>query len=98
MKKQSRSHGLTSAKKDLKDKTDYKKLDAMADSDIDYSDSPEMDDIFLSKGKVVDLGPKKAISLRVDEDVLDWFKHQEGRYQHLIGKVLRKYMEAHKSS
>ena len=98
MNKQPRSYELKTAGKGMQDKTNYKKLDVMTDADIDYSDSPELDDVFLSKGKVIDPGPKKAISLRVDEDVLDWFKHQEGRYQYLINKVLRKYMDAHRSS
>ena len=45
---------------------------------------------------MIDPGQKKAISIRIDEDVLLWFKNQEGRYQRLISMVLRNYMETHK--
>jgi uncharacterized protein (DUF4415 family) len=80
----------------LKDKTNYHKLDNMSDSDIDYSDIPETDKAFWSKAEVIDAGKKKAISLRVDYDVLDWFKSKQGRYQRLINQVLRQYMNAHR--
>lgn len=36
--------------------------------------------------------PKKAISLRVDEDVLEWFKAGGPRYQSRMNAVLRSYM------
>ena len=35
---------------------------------------------------------KKAISIRVDEDVLDFFKKQGAGYQRRINAVLRSYM------
>jgi uncharacterized protein (DUF4415 family) len=37
---------------------------------------------------------KAAISLRLDAEVLDWFKAQGGGYQTRINAVLRAYMEA----
>jgi uncharacterized protein (DUF4415 family) len=37
---------------------------------------------------------KAAISLRLDADVLDWFRAQGGGYQTRINAVLRAYMEA----
>lgn len=36
---------------------------------------------------------KKAISIRVDEDVLDFFKQQGDGYQRRINAVLRSYMQ-----
>lgn len=39
-------------------------------------------------------GRKAAISLRVDPEVLDWFKTQGPGYQTRINGVLRAYMEA----
>jgi uncharacterized protein (DUF4415 family) len=38
--------------------------------------------------------PKEAISLRVDEDVLKWFRDQGPRYQTHMNAVLRSYMDA----
>jgi uncharacterized protein (DUF4415 family) len=41
--------------------------------------------------------PKKALlSLRVDADVIDWFKAQAAGYQSRMNALLRAYMEAHK--
>lgn len=37
---------------------------------------------------------KRQISIRIDEDVLAWFKNQPGKYQQLINQVCRSYMLA----
>jgi uncharacterized protein (DUF4415 family) len=50
--------------------------------DIDWSDA-----VLLIPPK------KKAISIRVDEDVLDFFKREGGGYQQRINAVLRSYMQ-----
>ncbi|MGH9383771.1 MAG: BrnA antitoxin family protein [Vicinamibacterales bacterium] len=41
---------------------------------------------------------KQPISLRVDADVLQWFKTQGPRYQSRINAVLRSYMTQRRSS
>ncbi|MGA2654949.1 MAG: BrnA antitoxin family protein [Gammaproteobacteria bacterium] len=75
-------------------KTDFKRLDEM---EIKYDeDSPPTDEAFWKNAKIVDPGKKKSISLRLDPDVLEWFKHQDGRYQTLMNQVLRQYMNAHR--
>lgn len=38
--------------------------------------------------------PKESVHLRVDPDILSWFRRQD-QYQALINNVLRAYMEAH---
>ncbi|PHR00124.1 MAG: hypothetical protein COB29_16210 [Sulfitobacter sp.] len=44
---------------------------------------------------VLDSSPgKKAISLRLDTDVIDWFKSEGKGYQSRINAVLRAYMRA----
>jgi len=77
-------------------KSQLKRLDAMTDDDIDYSDIPETDDGFWENAEVF-IGGKKAISLRVDFDILLFFKEMaNGKcYQTAMNKVLRQYMEAH---
>ena len=82
--------------KNLKDNTDYERLDKMKDEDIDYSDIPETDEAFWANAKIVDHGNKKLISLRIDQDTLAWFKNQGGRYQRLMNDVLKRYMQVHK--
>lgn len=41
--------------------------------------------------------PKKALlSLRIDSDVIAWFRSQGAGYQSRMNALLRAYMEAHK--
>lgn len=75
-------------------KTDWKRLDKMKDEDIDYSDIPELDKAIL-KNAEVRLPPKQSVTIRLDSDVLTWFKKQGKGYQSRINKLLRIYMDAH---
>lgn len=43
------------------------------------------------------LPPKAQVTLRVDSDVLEWYKRQGRGYQTRINSLLRAYMEAHKA-
>jgi len=52
----------------------------------------DLPDDFWADAQVVEPAPKQAISLRVDADVLEWFKTQGPRYQSRINAVLRSYM------
>ena len=72
----------------------HKKLLAMRDEDIDYSDIPPTEDDFWDKAELVMPQRKKAISLRVDEDVLEFFKKDGPGYQTRMLAVLKAYMEA----
>lgn len=74
-----------------------KRLKAIAsikDSQMDYSDIPELDDSFWRKAKLVMPENKKAISLRIDNEVLKWFKAKGKGYQSLMNAVLKTYVEA----
>jgi uncharacterized protein (DUF4415 family) len=75
-------------------KTDWERLRTMKDEDIDTSDIPELTGDFFRKA-VLWPGTKKQITLRLDPDVIDFFKKQGKGYQSVINKVLRKYVEAH---
>src|SRR5271165_2694402 len=76
-------------------RTDLKRIDAMRDEDIDYSDIPKQGPEFF-KNAILWPGPKKQITLRVDPDVLTFFRKHGRGYQTTINAVLRKYMEARK--
>lgn len=85
-----------------KSQTDWARVDAMTDEDIDraIADDPdwaEFKDIDWSKAVLVVPKPKKSISLRVDEDVIDFFKSTGKGYQTRINAVLRHYMREQKS-
>ena len=75
-------------------KTDWKRIKAMKDEDIDTTDIPELGKDFFKKA-VVWPGTKKQITLRLDPDVIDFFKKRGRGYQSIMNAVLRKYVEAH---
>ena len=67
----------------------------MVAAEIRRSAPPELADLpedFWDDGELVTPASKQAISLRVDEDVLDWFKDSGPRYQTRMNAVLRSYM------
>ena len=76
-----------------KSKTDWARVKAMKDSEIDYSDSTPLDKDFFKKA-VLWPGTKKQITLRLDPDVVEFFKKKGRGYQSMINAVLRKYVEA----
>ena len=84
------------AKNTMKEsRTDWEKLKTTSDSKIDFSDIPELDKSFFDQAHLRMPKQKRAISLRVDPDVLDWFKHQGRGYQTRINSVLKAYVRAH---
>lgn len=81
-----------------KSQTDFARLDKMKDEDIDYSDAPEITPEMFAKAVVRrGLKPrtKKQVTLRMDSDVLEWFKKQGSGYQTKINLLLRAYMNEH---
>lgn len=71
-------------------------LAAMPDSDIDYSDIPEADDRFWKEARVrIADRPKVPLNLRLDADLVEWFRGQGRGYQTRINAVLRSFYEAH---
>ncbi|MBE9192517.1 BrnA antitoxin family protein [Gloeocapsopsis crepidinum LEGE 06123] len=77
--------------------TDWQRLDAMTDEDIGLSDCPEITPEMFAKAVVrrVPSATKTQVTLRIDSDVLEWFKSQGRGYQTQINQLLRAYMEAH---
>lgn len=76
-------------------RADLDRLRRTTERAIQRSSPPELADLppdFWSEARIVHPVPKKPISLRVDEDVLRWFKAQGPRYQSRINAVLRAYM------
>ena len=64
---------------------------------ISRTSPPELADLpadFFEQASLVHPSLKQPISLRVDEDVLKWFKQQGPRYQSRMNAVLRAYMAA----
>lgn len=83
-----------------KSQTNWKRLRAMVDKDMDLSDSPELTPEMFARSIVRrGLKPvtrKSQLTLRIDQDVVEWFRRQGRGYQTKINSLLRAYMEAHK--
>jgi uncharacterized protein (DUF4415 family) len=82
--------------------TDLKRLDSLGDEEIDYSDIPDSgnDNDFWRDAKRVrleDLMPKakRQVTLRLDQEVLEWFKSKGPGYQTRMNAVLKAYKEHH---
>lgn len=78
-------------------KTDWKRLSDLQDEAIDTSDIPELDDEFFRKAELK-IPAKQPVTLRLDSDVVSWFKSQGQGYQTRINKLLRAYMESQKAN
>lgn len=73
-------------------KTDWARVDAMKDEDIDCSDNPELGPEFFKKATFWP-GTKNPITIRLDPDVLWFFVKRGKHYKAAINAVLRKYVK-----
>ena len=78
-------------------KTDWARVNTMNDADIDTSDIPELDASLFSNAELRLPKHKEPVTLRLDNDILEWYKSLGKGYQTRINAVLRLYMEAKKS-
>ena len=82
-----------------KSRTDRARVDTMHDQDIDTRDIPEISPGQFARAAVrmglKTVTRKKQVTLRIDEDVLEWFKRQGPGYQTHINELLREYVKAH---
>ncbi|TMJ25099.1 MAG: hypothetical protein E6G88_18160 [Alphaproteobacteria bacterium] len=79
-------------------KTDWAKVAKLTDEEIEAAMAKDpawadYDDAHWSEAVLVIPPKKKAISIRVDEDVLDFFRQEGVGYQRRINAVLRSYMQ-----
>lgn len=88
--------------KPLKGKTDWARLDALTDAEItaaaeaDNDARPMTDDEWAIA--TISLPPKVSVGMRLDADVLAWFKSHGTGYQTRINAVLRRYIEAQRKA
>ncbi|MCX7097308.1 MAG: BrnA antitoxin family protein [Methylococcales bacterium] len=80
-----------------KQRAELDAIAAMPDEAIDYSDAPMLTDAFWQAVSLPATEQKTQITLRIDSDVLDFFRHTGKRYQTKINAVLRAYVDAHKN-
>jgi uncharacterized protein (DUF4415 family) len=73
---------------------ELRKLSAMNDRDIDTSDIREITDWSGAEVGRFYRPIKKSVTMRLDADVIAWFKAHSERYQTAVNKVLRDYIRA----
>jgi uncharacterized protein (DUF4415 family) len=64
---------------------------AIKDSEIDYSDIPELGDEFWKNARLVQPDRTQSVTLRVKQSVLDAYKAQGKGYQTRMNAVLESY-------
>jgi uncharacterized protein (DUF4415 family) len=84
-----------------KSQTDWKRIDAMKDEDIDFSDIPEITPEMFARGVVRQnlkvIPRKKEFPILLDSEVYWWYLKQGRGYDDRINAVLRAYMEEHQT-
>ena len=84
-----------------KSRTDWNRVDKLRDKDIDLSENPEVTPEMFAKAVLrKGLKPvtrKSQVTLRIDDEVLTWFKNQGKGYQTRINSLLKAYKEANQN-
>lgn len=78
-------------------RADLARLRRVTEAEIERTSPPELANLpadFWDSAELVPALNKEAISLRVDTDILSWFRAQGPRYQSRMNAVLRAYMKA----
>ena len=75
-------------------KTDFKRLAKLTDDDINYSDIAMSDEDFWKDAEVIFPSKKIHLSIRLDDDIVSWFKRFGRGYQTKINSVLRSYISS----
>jgi uncharacterized protein (DUF4415 family) len=86
----------------LKGKTEWKRLDRMTSTQVEAiaaadRDGAPMTDAEWAKAEIVN-PHKVAVGLKLDDDLLGWFKSQGKGYQTRINTILRRYYETHRKA
>jgi uncharacterized protein (DUF4415 family) len=81
------------------DRTDWARVDAMTDEEIERNAREDPDSVLVgsvdwSQANLVIPPNKESIHLRLDPDILAWFKSSGPGYHTRINAVLRHYVEA----
>ena len=81
-----------------KQSNEIEQLSKLPDNEIDTSDIPEVVDWSGAEVGRFYRPVKKQVTLRLDDDMLKWFRGQGKKYQTRINQALREYMEQHRKA
>ena len=77
---------------------EIRRLAEKSDGEIDTGDAPEVTDFHGAEVGRFYRPIKKQVTLRLDADLLEWFRAQGGKYQTRINRALREYVEEHRKT
>lgn len=77
-------------------KTNLARIDAMPDEEVDTTEIPPLTKAFFQQATLRLPTRKETITMRVDADVLNWFKREGKGYQSRMNAVLKMFVEAHR--
>lgn len=83
------------------DDTDWQRVDAPTDAEVHAAaladpDAKPTTPEFWDDARIVHPAPKESITIRVDRDVVDWFRSEGRGYQTRINAVLRAFVDREK--
>jgi uncharacterized protein (DUF4415 family) len=80
-----------------KDGTDYERLDAMRDEDIDFSEIPPITDEMFARGVLRPplsvTHPREKFTVKLDRDLAKWYRDMGPDSSGIINFVLRRHMQ-----
>ena len=84
----------------MSDQTNWGQVGVMSDAEIEKAVASDPDTFipnakWFEKALIVMPQSKEMVTLRLDHDILAWFKHDGKGYQTRINAVLRSFVEAH---
>ena len=93
----------TRADKSPSSKTDWHRIDALVDSDIERMSELDPENPITREADWMDATAglpvlKTSMKAQFDVDVIDWFKAQGRGYQNRMNQVLRQFMEKHQKT
>ena len=77
-------------------KTNLARIDAMPDEEVDTAEIPPLTKAFFKQATLRLPTRKETITMRVDAEVLNWFKREGKGYQSRMNAVLKMFVEAHR--
>ena len=78
-------------------KTDWNRIDAMKDEDIDISDIPPLSEDFWAKAQLRMPKPPVTVEVEVDPETFAWFEAQGETAQQQMSVALKIYAQANKA-